>query len=438
MKLNPLRFFKSLSARLLLLTLIWVSFIVTTIGYTMMLNWKLESSSAATNIIGDIRFHVFRTALYVLPQYDNRDFDNEVRTVNAGLDLLQKGDQWRPLLVPETQAIRSSLQSIDSEWKESVLPHLTAARGGAREPMMGDVNLYVEKLAALTNDIDEYRAHFLWQLRYLQGLLIVLAIGSLFAIMALLLRWVIRPLEQLGGAIGRLSSGDLTARTEVRSEDEIGEIAAGFNEMAARLKDSHDNLEQKVAEKTASVEEKNSHLAQLYEMTSYFTQRRSLDDLADGFVSRIMRQTEADACTLQLLSGRDDSMQPLTAIVPSVLSKTYPVCFQLTELEDEFSRRFADAGFKTAYSFQIRSTPGDLGIFTLFFKESPQLTTQVIRLLENFVTHFGVAVASNRLIERDRQFAVVQERQLLAQGLHDSIAHLPQPAGAVPVGRHPY
>lgn len=441
MKLNPLRFFKSLSARLLLLTLIWVSFIVTTIGYTMMLNWKLESSSAATNIIGDIRFHVFRTALYVLPQYDNRDFDNEVRTVNAGLDLLQKGDQWRPLLVPETQAIRSSLQSIDSEWKESVLPHLTAARGGAREPMMGDVNLYVEKLAALTNDIDEYRAHFLWQLRYLQGLLIVLAIGSLFAIMALLLRWVIRPLEQLGGAIGRLSSGDLTARTEVRSEDEIGEIAAGFNEMAARLKDSHDNLEQKVAEKTASVEEKNSHLAQLYEMTSYFTQRRSLDDLADSFVSRIMRQTEADACTLQLLSGRDDSMQLLTAeglsvdlvkavndlsgdagIVPSVLSKTYPVCFQLTELEDEFSRRFADAGFKTAYSFQIRSTPGDLGIFTLFFKESPQLTTQVIRLLENFVTHFGVAVASNRLIERDRQFAVVQERQLLAQGLHDSIA----------------
>ena len=101
MKLNPLRFFKSLSARLLLLTLIWVSFIVTTIGYTMMLNWKLESSSAATNIIGDIRFHVFRTALYVLPQYDNRDFDNEVRTVNAGLDLLQKGDQWRPLLVPD-------------------------------------------------------------------------------------------------------------------------------------------------------------------------------------------------------------------------------------------------------------------------------------------------------------------------------------------------
>lgn len=106
--------------------------------------------------------------------------------------------------------------------------------------------------------------------------------------MALLLRWVIRPLEQLGGAIGRLSSGDLTARTEVRSEDEIGEIAARLQRDGRQTQDSHDNLEQKVAEKTASVEEKNSHLGAVYEMTSYFTQRRSLDDLADGFVSRIM------------------------------------------------------------------------------------------------------------------------------------------------------
>ena len=441
MKLNPLRFFKSLSARLLLLTLIWVSFIVTTIGYTMMLNWKLESSSAAANIIGDIRFHVFRTALYTQPKYDNRDFDNEVRTVNAAFDLLHKGDQWRPLLVPETEAIKTSLENINVEWKESVLPNLAAVRKGTIQPVMSDINLYAEKLAALANEIDEYREQFLWQLRYLQGLLIVLAIGSLFAIMAFLLRWVICPLEHLGAAISRLSAGDLTARTEVRSEDEIGEIAAGFNEMAARLKDSYDNLEQKVAEKTASVEEKNSHLAQLYEMTSYFTQRRSLDDLADGFVSRIMRQTDADGCTLQLLSGRDDSLQLLTAeglpvdlvkavndlpddvgVVPSVLNKTYPVCILFAELDDDLAKRFVEAGFKTAYSFQIRSSSGDLGIFTIFFRESPHLTTQVIRLLENFVTHFGVAVASNRLIERDRQFAVVQERQLLAQGLHDSIA----------------
>lgn len=441
MRLHLSRFFKSLSARLLLLTLIWVSFIVTSIGYTMMLNWKLESTSAATNIIGDIRYHVFRTALFVQPHYPARDFTKEVRAVDAGLALLQEGDTWRPLWVPETAEIRAHLATIDKAWRTEVLPKLQNARQNGQPIAMQNVNYYVEELSSFSDDIDRYRAHFLWELRYLQGLLIVLAIGSLFTIMACLLRWVIRPLERLGDAINRLSSGDLNARTEVTSEDEIGEIARGFNHMAARLKDSHDNLEQKVAEKTASVEEKNSHLAQLYEMTSYFTQRRSLDDLVEGFVSRIMRQAEADGCTLQLLCGRDDSMQLLTAeglpvelvkavndlpsdssLIASVLQKTYPVCFHLTELDEPLALQFAQSGFNTAYSFQIRSTSGDLGIFTLFFRTSPHLSTQVIRLLENFVTHFGVAISSNRLVERDRQFAVIQERQLLAQGLHDSIA----------------
>ena len=92
MAMHLSRFFKSLSARLLLLTLIWVSFIVTSIGYTMMLNWKLESTSAATNIIGDIRYHIFRTALFVQPNYPDRDFNNEIRMVAADspLDLRQK------------------------------------------------------------------------------------------------------------------------------------------------------------------------------------------------------------------------------------------------------------------------------------------------------------------------------------------------------------
>ena len=45
-----------------------------------------------------------------------------------------------------------------------------------------------------------------------------------------------------------------------------------------------------------------------------------------------------------------------------------------------------------------------------------------MRLYESFGAHLGVAVDNVRLIERDQQYAVVQERTLMAQGLHDSIA----------------
>ena len=108
---------------------------------------------------------------------------------------------------------------------------------------------FLDEATNLAHRIEEWRSGYLWQLRYLQMLLIVLAIGSLFAIMLLLWRWVIRPINELGEGINRLSGGDLTARVTPRSEDEIGRIAQGFNRMADRLEDLYNNLEQKVAEK---------------------------------------------------------------------------------------------------------------------------------------------------------------------------------------------
>ena len=43
-------------------------------------------------------------------------------------------------------------------------------------------------------------------------------------------------------------------------------------------------------------------------------------------------------------------------------------------------------------------------------------------LIETLGNHLGVAIENQRLAARDRQFAVSEERNLMAQGLHDSIA----------------
>ena len=50
-----LRAFTSLSTRLLLLTLLWVSFIVVSVGYTMLLNWELEASAATVRTAGKVQ-----------------------------------------------------------------------------------------------------------------------------------------------------------------------------------------------------------------------------------------------------------------------------------------------------------------------------------------------------------------------------------------------
>lgn len=55
-------------------------------------------------------------------------------------------------------------------------------------------------------------------------------VAGLLVVITALLRWMLaRPLARLVGAFGALKEGDLTTRIEVRSRDELGELARHFN-----------------------------------------------------------------------------------------------------------------------------------------------------------------------------------------------------------------
>ena len=60
---------------------------------------------------------------------------------------------------------------------------------------------------------------------------LVLAVGLSFLVM----RKVLGPLMHMTELIGKISSGDFTGRVPVGSQDEIGELALAFNQMAAQL-----------------------------------------------------------------------------------------------------------------------------------------------------------------------------------------------------------
>ena len=79
----------------------------------------------------------------------------------------------------------------------------------------------------------------------------------------------IRPIKQLLRATERISDGDLTSVVQVRSDDEIGDLARSFNQMTEDLKRSRDQvaeysttLEQKVQERTDALESTQEKLIQ--------------------------------------------------------------------------------------------------------------------------------------------------------------------------------
>jgi two-component system nitrate/nitrite sensor histidine kinase NarX len=79
-------------------------------------------------------------------------------------------------------------------------------------------------------------------------------------------------------------------------------------------------------------------------------------------------------------------------------------------------------GFATATAFSILYDKQRLGVYNLYFRRPQALSEQEIHLLETLGHHLGVAIENQRLKSREKELAVSEERNLLAQELHDSIA----------------
>jgi two-component system NtrC family sensor kinase len=86
---------------------------------------------------------------------------------------------------------------------------------------------------------------------------------------------IIKPLQGMVAATHQISNGDLNHKVEIHSQDEIGQLAAAFNQMTEKLKaankelvDWGTTLEKKVAERTKELVEMQARLIQSEKLAS--------------------------------------------------------------------------------------------------------------------------------------------------------------------------
>ena len=89
---------------------------------------------------------------------------------------------------------------------------------------------------------------------FIVGLIFVLALGTGAWLAIRLGRQIRTPLRNLARTAEAVGAGDLAARAEVHSDDEIGKLAAAFNTMTGQLRTLIDSLEQRVLERKRAEE----------------------------------------------------------------------------------------------------------------------------------------------------------------------------------------
>ncbi len=95
------------------------------------------------------------------------------------------------------------------------------------------------------------------------GLVLVFVLAGGIALF--LRRYVVRPVQAVAGASGKLAAGDMSVRVPPASEDEIGDLARAFNDMA----DSLERSRAEVADRTRDLEHSNEELNRFASVVSH-------------------------------------------------------------------------------------------------------------------------------------------------------------------------
>jgi len=424
------------------LTLVGAPFLLlalVSIALTLWVSWQLDGGAAAVNEAGRMRMQSYRMSLSV-GTLERAVLPQRIGEFERGIELLRRGDLERPLFMPWDDAALRQFALVEADWARYKAAWLDAAPASLTG-LDTDTAAFAADIDALVAGIEHHMARWTALLHLLQLAMMAFAILGALVLLYVGYLFVLDPVGRLKEATERIQRGDLGARVERVTTDEFGALAVCFNGMAAHLQSMHRDLEAKVVEKTAQLEEKRERLEALYDVTALVTKATTLEELANGFTERVRRVMHADGVALRWSDEANERFLLLasaglppamaeaeqclhanechcgTLVAPYAL-RTIPIA----HIQPARERQCANAGFAVLVSVPIRLHQRVMGEVDLFFHANIMLSAAEQSLLEALVAHLAAAMENLRLNALEKEAAIAQERTFIARELHDSIA----------------
>lgn len=432
-----------LSTRIVISSVVALSLVLSMVGWTLWLSWQLAGTAAAINETGSLRMRANRIGLNLLRH-------DEAAQAQVVVDLREQGRilahfagdlPGRPLFLSTDAPLRQQFHAVTTRWDELAdLAHEALVEGDSTA-YLAQLPGFVAEADRLVHVLEVGNASKTTRLRILQSVLIVMACLGTMAMIFLLYRWIIRPVQTLQGGIQRMAARDFSVRVPVNNTDELGVLAQGFNRMADELQSLYEDLGEHVRQKTAELERQNRQLSALYGMTAFLNKPNDIEALCRGFLQRVMDEFHAAAGSIRVLDPSGERLHIVVSLgFSSALQESEhcmrtDACFcgEATQRGTMIIRDFRKLprpeeigcmrdGFQAVSVFQIVTPEATLGTFSLHFRERTTMSPRELQLLEMLGQHLGAALDNQRLSIKARQLAVAEERNLVAQGLHDSLA----------------
>ena len=410
------------------------------IGLTLWVTWQLEGGAAAVNEAGRMRMQTWRLSSSVQAAVPREKVQSLVASFDSSLELLRDGDPSRPLFVPWDENSTASFELVQRLWAVQRSQWLQSDGMAATESLRS-ADSFVEAIDRFVLSIEHQMARFTAILNLFQFVMMALAVGSAVVMLYTGYLYVINPLSNLRHGLHRIEKGDFGARVDVETQDEFGQVAAGFNGMARRLQELYGGLEAQVAAKTQRIEAQRARIETLYEVSAFLANADTIESLSKGFAQRVRLVMKADAVAVRwsdeanqryLMLASDCFPQEMMDEERSLLSgacacgslkpdaKTRVIPIQNHAAAP--MRQCAKVGYLSVISVPVRLQQRVIGEIDLFFRSFATLRPEEVELLDALASHLASALEGLRAAALEREAAVGEERALLARELHDSIA----------------
>jgi class 3 adenylate cyclase/HAMP domain-containing protein len=249
---------------------------------------------------------------------------------------------------------------------------------------------------------------------------LLIGLGLAVAILAgtLLARRMLIPITALRAGARRLGAGDFSHRIDVRTKDELEELADQFNSMAGQLHETYSGLETKVEERTRDLARSINELKVLEEVGRAVASSLDLNAVLPTVAARALEITHADAVLIygydatkhqfnlaeaigidNTAEGAHLAIDEGSSVLGEAASKSEPIAIpDLADAADHLLRDVAvAAGFHSVLVVPLVDQKGILGSLVVLRSNAGEFSPDLIGLMRTFAHQSVLAMRNARL-----------------------------------------
>ncbi|MGY8667380.1 adenylate/guanylate cyclase domain-containing protein [Bradyrhizobium sp. UFLA05-109] len=347
---------------------------------------------------------------------------------------------------PHGRVLAASSKGPDVAADLSKLPQVAAAIASDRDGASSGADFNGHAVLTATSEVPKLDWTVLFEQPTAQALTpirdqlvrvaLLIGMGLLVAILAgtLLARRMLIPITALRAGANRLGEGDFSHRIDVKTSDELEELAGQFNRMAGQIQETYSVLETKVEERTRDLAQSINELKVLEQVGRAVASSLDLDAVLPTIAARAIEITQADAV---LIYGYDAEKHQFNLVEANGIDKSTdgahvtidegasllsdaarsgePIALpDLDEAPEQPLRDVAvNAGFHSVLVVPLVDQQGTLGSLVVLRRAAGEFLSSLTGLMRTFAHQAVLAMRNARLFtevdHKGRELAAAHE-----------------------------